>query len=101
MAPWLADGHPAPHVVTGHVGTCLRCQAELSRHRRARRQLHHLAACAVTPPAGGLEATLDALHALDDLPASGRPAPSVVATAAAGAAAGVAGVLAWRRHQAG
>ena len=103
VAPWMAGGGAVPAVVTDHVGTCLRCQAELVRHRRAQRQLRSLRNEALTPPPGAVTATLEALDALADLDHSRAwGAPSVVATAAtaAGAAAGVAGVWVWRRRQA-
>ena len=97
VAPWMAGGGAVPAVVTDHVGACLRCQAEVARHRRAQRHLRSLRNEALTPPAGAVTATLEALADLEQSRAWG--APSVMATAA-GAAAGVAGVWVWRRRQA-
>ena len=44
---------PAPPVVTRHVETCLRCQAELVQYRKVLRALHQLRT-EVLEPAPGL-----------------------------------------------
>lgn len=101
LLPALAAGeHPERPMqdepTLSHVGSCLRCQAELSAYRRLLAQLHELRDELETPPEGALAALLRAMAA--------EPTPGThwaVRVAYVGgitvvtAAAGAAGVLVW------
>ena len=100
VLPALAAGEypdrPAHDESTlSHVGSCLRCQAELSAYRRLLAELHELRSDLETPPEGSLAALLRAMAA--------EPTPGthwvrvayVGGITAVTAAAGAAGVLVW------
>ncbi len=85
--------------VAGHVGRCLRCQAEISRYRRLHRSLGILADEVVTAP-DGLAEGVDARIAGAGHIALGAPARVARVAAAAGAvvaAAGTVAVVRWMR----
>ena len=81
--------------VSRHVGTCLRCQAELAQYRRLLRTLRQLRDEPIAAPAD-LPRLVGAR--LDGLLADGRPGPWARRVAYAGAvaatAAGAAGAIA-------
>ena len=101
LLPGMVDGTAtADAQALGHVGSCLRCQAELAQYRRLQRALRRLRPHGVEPPVGLLA---DVLASLSDPRHQGEPSqrarPSrrhgrtaaylgglAVATAAAGAA---------------
>jgi len=58
----LDGGSPAAEAVVEHVGTCLRCQAELARYRKLLRLLNQLRAHRVEPPPGAVADVLSALE---------------------------------------
>lgn len=98
VLPSLADDGDVPGDIAAHVETCLRCHADLAHYRRLRRDLRLLRGDRLLPPTDALPAALAALRAQ---PADGRRPVvlgGVVATAA-GAAAGVAGMLVWRSRR--
>jgi hypothetical protein len=83
--------------LAGHVGQCLRCQAEVAAYRRILRTLRSMRHDTVAPPAGSLAAVL---AALETAPASGSGtwagrAVYLGGITVATAAAGAAGVLVW------
>jgi anti-sigma factor RsiW len=61
--PSILDGaSAAAEVVVEHVGTCLRCQAELARYHKLMRLLNQLRAYRVEPPPGAVTDVLAALE---------------------------------------
>ena len=61
--PSILDGaSAAAEVVVEHVGTCLRCQAELARYHKLMRLLNQLRAHRVEPPPGAVTDVLAALE---------------------------------------
>jgi anti-sigma factor RsiW len=64
VLPSILDGvSSADEVVVQHVGSCLRCQAELARYRKLLRLLNQLRSYRVEPPPGTVADVLDALEA--------------------------------------
>jgi hypothetical protein len=84
-----------------HIGSCLRCQAEVAAYRRILRHLRALRHDEVPSPPGALAAVLAALEAaeggLGEQSASSRAlrVAYVGGITMATAAAGAAGVLVW------
>lgn len=94
------NGDVLPGPLAGHAAACLRCQAELARYRRLKRELAGLATETMQAPQRVM-AEVDALIESRPLP---HPQGSSAKTAAtlAGAAAAAAGVIAvamWRRSR--
>jgi hypothetical protein len=90
---------PVSEGVVAHVGTCLRCQAELARYRRLLARLHQLRGDVVAPRPSSVAAVLAALEEAGDdgavrtllhSRAAAYVGGAVVATAAASA-----GMLVW------
>ncbi len=100
LLPGITDGSAPPTGAVGdHVGSCLRCQAEVAHYRRVLRVLRTLGSEVVEPPPGALAAVLVTLEAEGQgrdvrSALSGRRAAYlsgvVVATAAS-----AAGVVVW------
>jgi hypothetical protein len=98
--PGPATADPAVgEEVVAHVGTCLRCQAELARYRRLLARLHQLRGDVVAPLPSSVAAVLAALEEAGDhgavrsllhSRAAAYVGGAVVATAAASA-----GMLVW------
>ena len=80
-----------------HAGSCLRCQAEIARYRRLRRELGSLAATTETAPSSILPAVEEAIWTEAPDHASFRHVRFVATIAGATAAAGVVAVAMWRR----
>ena len=80
------------HDARRHLGSCLRCQAELARYRRMLRALELLRTRYVAPAPGLLAATLAALD--DGVDLDGRPSPLGKRIALAGAALGASAMAA-------
>jgi hypothetical protein len=99
LLPALADGEDVGRRARQHVEICLRCQAELARYRRLRRDLRALRRAPVPTPHPSL--LVDVLAGIDAVPGPDRPHPVARTVAVAGgisvatAAAGAAGVLVW------
>ena len=99
-APGPSTDHPAvSEGVVAHLGTCLRCQAELARYRRLLARLHQLRGDVVAPRPCSVAAVLAALEEAGDdgavrsllhSRAAAYVGGAVVATAAASA-----GMLVW------
>jgi len=61
--PAILDGEsPAAEAVVEHVGSCLRCQAELARYHKLLRLLNQLRAHGIEPPPGAVADVLVALE---------------------------------------
>ncbi|HET9077551.1 MAG TPA: hypothetical protein VFN68_11520 [Acidimicrobiales bacterium] len=95
----MAAGEPDvdPHS-RAHVGSCLRCQAELAAFRRVLRLMRSMRTDAVPVPAGSLAELLQALGESADGEGLASPTGSrAVRAACLGGitAAGAAGVLVW------
>jgi hypothetical protein len=93
----VEGGRPDP-VVTAHVESCLRCQAELVQYRKLLRSLHQLRTEVLEPAPGTLTAILANLEAAGERGAirsmlTGRRAAYVGGIAVATAAAGAAGAI--------
>jgi hypothetical protein len=97
IAQIAAGDEDVDELRAGHVGQCLRCQAEVAAYRRILRAMRSMRYDSVPPPAGGMAAVVAALESAHGAGPSTRAARAVyfggitVATAAAGAA----GVLVW------
>lgn len=87
-------------VASRHVGSCLRCQAELAQYRRVRRAARSLQAERWTGPADLLEAVLAGLERASERTAdrSRRLAVYLGGVAATAAAAAGAGALVLTRR---
>lgn len=95
--PAAADG---PTSADGHIATCIRCQAEVTRYRSVARNLAALRREVTAAPAG---TTQNVLARLARPPRGQRRRRTIEAAAATGAVVAVAGALAvagWRRRQA-
>ena len=95
-----SEGAAEPDATIDHVGSCLRCQAELSAYHRLLAELHELRDQMESPPEGALAGLLQAI--------ASQPAPGArraVRVAYVGgitvvtAAAGAAGVLVWMNRR--
>lgn len=104
----LDEDRTAPHRLSSHVDTCLRCQAELARYRRLRRHLRQLRSAEIELPPGIVSDVLAAIEqaakrsALRSALAGRRVAwGAVVALALAGAAASMLAGLSQGRGRRG
>ncbi|MDJ0925845.1 MAG: hypothetical protein QNJ77_14930 [Acidimicrobiia bacterium] len=99
-----ADPAGLPGPLGNHAATCLRCQAELARYSKLRRQLAVMAD--VTEPAPDPLAASVADAIATDPPEAGdsesrpRPTRAAAAGAVAAAAAGAVAVAVWRQSKA-
>lgn len=99
LGPNLAEASILPAALAHHASTCLRCQAEVARFRRLRRELSSLADHVEPGPRNLVERVEQAVWA-DAVPAGAQhQAAKVVATiaGATAAAASVVAVALWRR----
>ena len=98
VLPHIIEGGKADAVLTQHVESCLRCQAELVQYRKLLRSLHQLRTEVLEPAPGTLTSILASLEAAGERGAirsmlHGRRAAYVGGIAVATAAAGAAGAL--------
>jgi len=101
LGPDIADSDRLPVSLADHGASCLRCQAEVARYRKLRRELGHLAEDAIAAPERVAAAVELAVAAMPQTEPA-KPTAKVVATAAgaAAAAASVVAVALWRRSRA-
>ena len=85
LGPDLAESDRLPATLAEHSSTCLRCQAEVARYRRLRRELDSLGNENVAAPDTILPAVEMAIAA--ELEPETRPTSRVVATVAGATAA--------------
>ena len=97
LGPDLATTDRLPAALAQHAASCLRCQAEMARYRRLRRELGSLAAS--TEPASPtiLAGVEQAIASEARQHETTRHARFVATLAGATAAAGVVAVAMWRR----
>ena len=97
LGPDVADSSRLPGPLAHHAASCLRCQAEVARYRRLRRELGALSETERAPQA--LVARVEqTIWADEDSEAVKRRSGRVMATVAgATAAAGMVVVAMWRR----
>lgn len=101
IGPGVADGKPLPPRFVAHAGSCLRCQVELARYRKLRRELAALAQAVVAAPASfapSVDSAIVRTSNLEESPASSRAVAAIASATAA--AASVAVVALWRRNRA-
>ena len=97
LGPDLTDVDGLPAALAQHAGSCLRCQAEVARYRRLRRELGSLAATTESAPSSILPAVEEAIWNEATGSANHRHTRFVATIAGATAAAGVVAVAMWRR----
>ena len=97
LVPETLDPDRLPAGLAQHAASCLRCQAEMARYRRLRRELGALAAQTQPAPATIAPRVEEAIWGGDTEGRAGRHANRVVATLAGAAAASVVAVAMWRR----
>ena len=99
LLPQIAEGtDPAAPAVRAHVGSCLRCQAELVQYRRVLRSLRALRTEVLEPAPGTLTSILAGLEAAGERGAirsllEGRRTAYLAGLGVATAAAGAAGAI--------
>ena len=98
LGPDMAESDRLPIALADHSATCLRCQAEVARHRRLKRELGALASESQAAPASVLPAVEEAIL-LTPQGELANATTKVVATVAGAtaAAASVVAVVLWRR----
>ncbi|MCP3976605.1 MAG: hypothetical protein GY720_19135 [bacterium] len=102
LGPNLAEASILPGPLAHHAATCLRCQAEVARFRRLRRELSSLADHIEPAPSTLVERVEQAIWA-DAAPIGAQHHGAKVVATIAGATAAAASVVAvalWRRARA-
>lgn len=97
---WLPAAVDGPTSADAHIGTCIRCQAELARYRSVARNLASLRHEVATAPHNTVEVVLEGLETEPRLPRRRRTIETAAATGAVVAVAGALAVATWRRRQA-
>lgn len=100
LGPDVAESDRLPIALAHHSATCLRCQAEVARHRKLKRELGALASDRKVAPARVLPTVEGAILVTPQ--AAPAKATTKVAATVAGATAAAASVVAvalWRRSR--
>jgi len=97
LGPDLVEVNRLPAALAQHAASCLRCQAEVARYRRLRRELGSLATTTEPAPSSILPGVEQAIWTESENDTSHRNARFVATLAGATAAAGVVAMAMWRR----